>query len=166
MDDQSFNIRVPKKWARVAMIVTVTALIVAPLTAIASHSFTDVPDSNTFHDDIAWLADAGVTKGCNPPSNTQYCPDDEVTRGQMAAFMKRFAGYIDAEDGTPGQADNTNTLDGKDGNEYQGIMNGAPVESATPGRRNCSCSGFGDADRGSGRRWRDRRRGRRLHGLK
>ncbi len=35
MDDKSFNIRVPKRWARIAMVVTVTALIVAPLTAIA-----------------------------------------------------------------------------------------------------------------------------------
>ena len=64
MDDKSFHIRIPKRWVRVALIVTTTALIVAPLSAIASHSFTDVPDSNTFHADIAWLADAGVTKGC------------------------------------------------------------------------------------------------------
>ncbi len=56
-----------------------TAAIVAPLAAVASHSFTDVPNTNTFHEDIAWLADAGVTRGCNPPSNTEFCPDDEVT---------------------------------------------------------------------------------------
>ena len=86
-----------------------------------------MPDSNTFHNDIAWLADAGVTKGCNPPyTNTQYCPDDEVTRGQMAAFMKRFAGYIDAEDGTPGQADNADTLDGLDSTD---ITDRLPVAS-------------------------------------
>jgi len=113
MDDKSFTVRVPKRWVRIAMIVGVTALIVAPLTAIASHSFTDVPDSNTFHDDIAWLADADVTKGCNPAQgNTQFCPEDEVTRGQMAAFMRRFAQYIDAEDGTPAQADDADTVDG------------------------------------------------------
>lgn len=110
MDDKSFNIRVPKKWARVALIVTVTALVVAPLTAIASHSFTDVADSNTFHADIAWLADAEVTKGCNPPANTLYCPGDNVTRGQMAAFMRRFAQYIDAEDGTPAVANLAETV--------------------------------------------------------
>jgi hypothetical protein len=50
-----------------------------------------VPDSHTFHNDIAWLADAGVTKGCNPPANTEFCPDDNVTRGQMGAFMRRLA---------------------------------------------------------------------------
>lgn len=92
MDDKSYTIRVPKKWVRTAMIVVVTALIVAPLTAVAAHTFTDVPDSHTFHNDIDWLADANVTKGCNPAQgNTRFCPDDEVTRGQMAAFLKRLA---------------------------------------------------------------------------
>lgn len=109
MDDKSYNLRVPKRWVRTAMIVGVTALIVAPLTAVAGHVFDDVPGSHTFHDNITWLADAGVTKGCNPPDNTEYCPDDNVTRGQMAAFMERFAGYIGARDGTPAQADNATT---------------------------------------------------------
>lgn len=124
MDDKSFNVRIPKRWVRIAMIVGVTALVVAPLTAIASHSFTDVPDSNIFHADIEWLADAGVTKGCNPPSNTQFCPKDNVTREAMSAFMRRFAKYIDAEDGSPAQADNAttadnaDTLDGKEGSAY------------------------------------------------
>lgn len=117
MDDKSYNVRIPKRWVRIAMIVGATALVVAPLTAIASHSFTDVPNSNIFHSDIEWLADAGVTKGCNPPSNTQFCPKDNVTREAMSAFMRRFAKYIDAEDGTPGQADNADMLDGKDSDE-------------------------------------------------
>ena len=121
MDDKSFNIRVPKRGVRVALIVGVTALIVAPLTAIASHSFTDVPDSNTFHEDIAWLADAGVTKGCNPPANTEFCPGDDVTRGQMSAFMRRFAQYIGAEDGTPAQADNADTVDGQHASAFLGV---------------------------------------------
>lgn len=96
------------------MIITTTALIVAPLTAIASNSFTDVPDSNTFHADITWLADAGVTKGCNPPANTEFCPNDNVSRGQMSAFMRRFAQYIDAEDGTPALADHATTAGSAD----------------------------------------------------
>lgn len=78
----------------------VGALVAAPVAVYASHQFTDVPDSNTFHDDIAWLADAGITRGCNPPANDEFCPKDEVTREQMAAFMRRFAEYIGAEDGT------------------------------------------------------------------
>jgi hypothetical protein len=111
MEDKSYTVRVPKRWARIALIVGVTALIVAPLTAVATHSFTDVSDSNTFHADIAWLADSGVTKGCNPPANTEFCPDDSVTREQMSAFMRRLAQYLGAEDGTPAQADHATTAD-------------------------------------------------------
>ena len=122
MDDKSFTIRVPKRWARIALIVSVVAMIVAPLTAVAGHGFNDVPSSHTFHDDIGWLADAGVTKGCNPPANTEFCPEDNVTRGQMGAFMRRFAQYIGAEDGTPAQADNANNLDGKNGTAYETIV--------------------------------------------
>src|SRR5690606_32863779 len=42
-----------------------------------------------FEDDIAALGTAGITRGCNPPDNTLFCPDDPVTRGQMAAFLTR-----------------------------------------------------------------------------
>ena len=54
--------------------------------------FDDVPASNTFARDIERLATAGITKGCNPPQNTSYCPTDEVTRGQMTAFLHRTEG--------------------------------------------------------------------------
>jgi hypothetical protein len=91
MDTKSYNIRVPKRWARLTMIVGVTALIVAPLTAVATDAFSDVPTSHTHHNDITWLKDAEVTKGCNPPANTEYCPDDNVTRAQMATFMRNLA---------------------------------------------------------------------------
>jgi hypothetical protein len=104
MHDKSFTFRVPKTWVRTALIVAVTALIVAPLTAVATHTFDDVPNTHTFHAEIAWLEASGVTKGCNPPTNNLYCPNDFVTRGQMAAFMERFAGYLDAKDGTPSRA--------------------------------------------------------------
>ena len=49
-------------------------------------------DGHTFENDIDKLATAGVTKGCNPPTNDRYCPDDFVTRGQMAAFLHRALG--------------------------------------------------------------------------
>ena len=54
-------------------------------------------DDNTsiFEDDIERLASAGITRGCNPPLNTSYCPDRYVTRGQMAAFLVRAMGYTD-----------------------------------------------------------------------
>jgi len=45
-----------------------------------------------FTADIIWLAEEGITKGCNPPANDDFCPKDNVTRGQMAAFLVRFLG--------------------------------------------------------------------------
>lgn len=51
-------------------------------------SFSDTV-GNVFESDIASLAGAGITRGCNPPDNTRFCPDDPVTRGQMAAFLVR-----------------------------------------------------------------------------
>src|SRR5690606_3134987 len=36
---------------------------------------------------IERLAAAGITKGCNPPTNDRYCPDKPVTRAQMATFL-------------------------------------------------------------------------------
>ncbi len=56
--------------------------------------FDDIAGS-VFEADIEWLADSGITKGCNPPSNTLFCPDDRVTRGQMAAFLVRALGLSD-----------------------------------------------------------------------
>jgi hypothetical protein len=85
-----------------------TVLISVPTAVWASHQFTDVPDSHIFHTGISWMKDNNITVGCNPPANTQYCPDDNVTRGQMATFMKRLAenNVVDAA-----------TLDGKDSTE-------------------------------------------------
>jgi hypothetical protein len=55
----------------------------------AHGGFNDVPSSNMFANDIIKLATAGITRGCNPPANTDYCPKDGVTRGQMTAFLHR-----------------------------------------------------------------------------
>ncbi len=45
------------------------------------------PPSHPFYWDIQEVANAGVTTGCG---GGKYCPDDTVTRGQMAAFMNRL----------------------------------------------------------------------------
>jgi hypothetical protein len=46
-------------------------------------------NGSAFEADIGAIAAAGITKGCNPPQNNRYCPNDQVTRGQMAAFLHR-----------------------------------------------------------------------------
>jgi hypothetical protein len=82
----------PARWRRPLTIVAVVAMLAAlPLTVSASHSFTDVPDSNTFHLNIGNLYGARITTGCTA---TTYCPDAGVTRGQMAAFLNRGLGRM------------------------------------------------------------------------
>ncbi len=49
-------------------------------------------NGSIFENDIARLAAAQITRGCNPPINDRFCPDQVVTRGQMAAFLRRAAG--------------------------------------------------------------------------
>jgi hypothetical protein len=51
--------------------------------------FRDVTVANAHHTDIERIAEAAITRGCNPPTNDRYCPKDTVTREQMAAFLVR-----------------------------------------------------------------------------
>jgi hypothetical protein len=52
-------------------------------------------DASVFEADIDKLAAAGITYGCNPPTNDRFCPDDFVTRGQVAAFFARALNLLD-----------------------------------------------------------------------
>src|SRR5262245_53185962 len=67
----------------------VLLLALVPAALGASDRFGDVPDGAFYHDDANALADAGITLGCG---GGNYCPDQAVTRGQMAAFLARTAG--------------------------------------------------------------------------
>ena len=51
-----------------------------------SQRFLDVPPSNTFYNFIDRMAVLQITLGCG---GGNYCPSDQVTRGQMAAFLVR-----------------------------------------------------------------------------
>ena len=54
-------------------------------------TFNDVPTNHPFFQYIEALAASGVTGGCSaaPPL---YCPDNFVTRGQMAVFLSKLTG--------------------------------------------------------------------------
>jgi hypothetical protein len=58
----------------------ITTRYKGPFLDIAGHIFENA---------ITWLAQEDITQGCNPPSNTNYCPDSPVTRGEMAVFISR-----------------------------------------------------------------------------
>jgi len=61
----------------------------------ASPLFSDVPTGYWAYDYIKAIYNAGITRGCaqdntdTPQNERQYCPEDSVTRGQMAAFIIR-----------------------------------------------------------------------------
>lgn len=109
--ERTVTIVVRRRWVVMGLIALVFAMIAVPSTIVlASHNYGDVPTSNPHHTNIGHITSAGVTSGCqtSPP---EYCPDDPVTRGQMATFMARLGGLgnhppvVDADsvDGTDGQ---------------------------------------------------------------
>ena len=71
------------------LVLLVMVLVALAVPAAASHRFADVADDHTFHADITWLADSGITRGCDT-SGSSFCPDAGVTRGQLAAMLRRM----------------------------------------------------------------------------
>ena len=71
--------------------VLIATMMVVPIAAYAISSFTDVPVSAFFHNSVDWMKTNNITVGCNPPANDKYCPNDDVSRGEMAVFFKRLA---------------------------------------------------------------------------
>jgi hypothetical protein len=57
--------------------------------APGSATFNDVPTSHIFFSYVEALASSGITTGC---TSTLYCPDNPVTRGQMAKFLSSALG--------------------------------------------------------------------------
>jgi len=107
-----------KTW-KIILLVVSTTLLIAPLTAYATTSmFADVPNDHIFVNDINWMKTAGITNGCG--DGTNYCPNDNVTRGQMAAFMHRLATK---------RVVNAGTLDGRDSADF--IMNPKWITKST-----------------------------------
>jgi hypothetical protein len=73
------------------LVMAILVAVLAPVAVIAAGGqFTD-DDTSVFEADIEWMASTGITFGCNPPANDNYCPTKAVNRGQMAAFMHRLA---------------------------------------------------------------------------
>ena len=75
------------------VVASVISLAALPMMTVASDRFSDVSDAHPFHDEINELWGARITRGCatNP---RRYCPDDAVSRGQMAGFLTRGLGRV------------------------------------------------------------------------
>lgn len=49
-------------------------------------------DGNAHEANIEAIAALGITEGCNPPHNDEFCPNASVTRAEMAVFLVRAMG--------------------------------------------------------------------------
>ncbi|HEV8117614.1 MAG TPA: PKD domain-containing protein, partial [Thermoanaerobaculia bacterium] len=58
--------------------------------------FTDIAPDNPFCRHVHYLFSTGVTTGCVTTPPRQYCPNDNVSRGQMALFIARAVAGSDA----------------------------------------------------------------------
>ncbi len=64
------------------------------LRAAEAAGFADVPADHAHAADIDRIAAARITAGCEADP-ARYCPQQHVTRGQMATFLARAAGLVD-----------------------------------------------------------------------
>ncbi|MDQ3146930.1 MAG: S-layer homology domain-containing protein [Actinomycetota bacterium] len=96
-------------------------LVAGPTAVWATDTFVDVPTNDAAHEDIDKIYNAGVARGCGPDADNTYCPDNPVTRRQMAQFLSRTGGvaeYVSNEapgapfNMTPGQRAVLLTLSG------------------------------------------------------
>lgn len=103
-----------------------------PAEASATMS-TDFVDDNfsIFESDIEWMSGRGITFGCNPPTNDMFCPDDNLTRGQLAAFIARA---LDLPPGPDAFTDDDGNIFEGDINAIAaaGIAHGCAVDSYCP----------------------------------
>jgi hypothetical protein len=81
-----------RRWAVAGVVALLAAGLTMALARPAAGVVIDgffVDDNNSiFEEDIDAIAEAGITRGCDS-SGTRYCPDQSVTRAEMAAFLRR-----------------------------------------------------------------------------
>lgn len=96
------------------------ALAAPALAQVAQVVFDDVAAGSPFRGDVEAIVGAGITSGCDVDS---YCPSEAVSRGQMAAFLRRTGGAVSSSSSAT-----TLAADG-------GVRSGTPVvvEVTTPG---------------------------------
>jgi hypothetical protein len=137
--------------AKVLATVAVLGIVAAPVAALGTDRFPDVPFGSG-HEEVNKIADAGIVRGCGS-AGTSYCPQNPVTRLQMAQFLSRAGGSAGAtKSGLPGellgtslaptaplQLDVNVNLDGIPG-ETQFVAVHAGVTARAPITTGCPCT--------------------------
>ena len=70
-----------------AQLVTVLYRIEGEPEVDGKHQFKDVPSGKWYSDAICWAAQNGIVNGV---SETEFAPEDPVTREQIAAILYRY----------------------------------------------------------------------------
>jgi hypothetical protein len=84
------TISVKRRHVRIALLVLVVAAVAFPAgMVVAANGFSDVDPGSVHAAGIDAVAAADVTVGCG---GDRFCPNDNVTRAQMATFMHRLSG--------------------------------------------------------------------------
>ena len=74
-----------------------------------------------FRAEIEWLAGEGITEGC---ASRRFCPDDPVTRAQMASFLDRAL---------PLSASKGDAFEDDEGSVHEGAINRLAASDITNG---------------------------------
>ena len=85
-----------------------------------------VDDDHTHEDNINTIAHHGITNGCNE-DGTHYCPDDPVTRAQIASLLTKALDLSPPED--PNEATYADTA----GNTHEDNIRAATHHGAMSG---------------------------------
>ena len=74
---------------RVLLVVVLVGVLSTGAVAVAQGDiqFEDVSEDSVHAENIQWLRYLGITTGCG---DGNYCPDDPVTRAEMATFLRRY----------------------------------------------------------------------------
>ncbi|HVR77972.1 MAG TPA: S-layer homology domain-containing protein [Acidimicrobiia bacterium] len=59
---------------------------------VASKDYFSDDQGSTFEGVINRLAEARIARGCNPPANDRYCPDQTMIRAEFATMLSRALG--------------------------------------------------------------------------
>ena len=81
--------------AVVILVALVVALFPGRAEALTVNGRFSDDNGHPLENGIEAIAYAGITFGCNPPSNSRYCPDETMTRAQAAAFVARALNLTD-----------------------------------------------------------------------
>ena len=109
----------------------------ADASAYTSGRFTDVPANAWYAPYVNWAADNGIVYGV---SDTEFAPNDEISRQDMAAMLYRYAGQFGIQLGTGNPAitftDEADiagyALPAVEGLQRAGVISGMPDGSFRP----------------------------------